>query len=295
MKSTAAKEVVQVIERRKELKVNLSVLRRSLEDEDREDWLRDVAHDTAQRQATIDALASDQAYTAAEERQLEKGEAMFAEYDGSSATVTQLKRSGTIARSETKLDEAGCLLLGRAEAEVRISPHAFVAYSLNYDGRHIQSNYDPAIDAIFPRMLARVNDHHIIVFNRKRPGSGLHDRTFVNSLIAKKVAEHPQTYIMVAIPIPSHPKITAKDEAGAVRAENFRSFRMTEVAPGRTRLEYVCSLDLRGSIPQFVTNIIAIPQQVKPPPFGNSPVLVLYTCARPFPTEATSARNELWG
>jgi hypothetical protein len=66
---------------------------------------------------------------------------------------------------------------------------------------------------------------------------------------------------MVAIPIPSHPKITAKDEAGAVRAENFRSFRMTEVAPGRTRLEYVCSLDLRGSIPQFVTNMVAIPQQ----------------------------------
>jgi hypothetical protein len=167
---------VQVIERRKELKVNLSLLRRSLEDDDLVDWLGDVAHDTAQRQATIDALASDQAYTAAEERQLEKGEAMFAEYDGSSATATQLKRSGTIARSETKLDEAGRLLLGRAEAEVRVSPQAYVAYMLNYDGRHIHADYDPAIDGIFPRMLARVNDHHIIVFNRKRLGSGLRDR-----------------------------------------------------------------------------------------------------------------------
>ena len=176
MKSTAASQLVQVIERRKELKVNLSLLRRSLEDDDLVDWLGDVAHDTAQRQATIDALASDQAYTAAEERQLEKGEAMFAEYDGSSATATQLKRSGTIARSETKLDEAGRLLLGRAEAEVRVSPQAYVAYMLNYDGRHIHADYDPATDAIVPRMLAKVSDHHVIVFLRKKLGSGLHDR-----------------------------------------------------------------------------------------------------------------------
>ncbi len=103
------------------------------------------------------------------------------------------------------------------------------------------------------------------------PDANSRCRTFLNSFIAKRVAEHPQTYIMVAIPIPSHPKLSAKDEAGAVRAENFRSFRMTEVAPGRTRLEYVCSLDLRGSIPQFVTNMIAIPQQENPPPFGYPP------------------------
>jgi hypothetical protein len=110
-------------------------------------------------------------------------------------------------------------------------------------------------------MVAKVSDHHVIVFNRKKI-SGISDRTFLNSLIARKVAENPATYILVVVPIPQHPRITPKDEASAVRAEAFRSFRYTEVAPGRTKMDYVCSLDLKGYIPQFITNLVAIPQQV---------------------------------
>ncbi len=173
--------------------------------------------------------------------------------------MTQLKRSATITRSETKLDAAGRLLLGRAEAEVSASPQEMIAYLLNYDGRHIQSDFDPVVDVRLD-MVERMNGHHTVVFIRKK-SPGLSDRTFLNSNIAKKVAENPTTYVLVSVPIPQHPKITPKDEAGAVRAESFRGFRCTEVAPGRTRLEYVCSLDLKGRVPQFVTNMVAIPQQ----------------------------------
>jgi hypothetical protein len=59
-----------------------------------------------------------------------------------------------------------------------------------------------------------------------------------------------------------HPKISAVDEAGAVRAENFRAWRLTEVSPGCTRLEYTCSLDLKGHFPKFIANTIVIPMQV---------------------------------
>ena len=263
IKLTAAKELVQTIERRKELKVNLSLLRRTLEDEDLVQWLDDIEHDRALRRESIDAIepASDQVYATAEGALIDKGMAIFADYDTSSAPVTKLKCSATIARAETKLDAASRLLLGRAEVEIRASPQDAIAYQLNYDGRHVQSDQNPAVD-VRSEMLQRVNDHHTIVFNRKK-ASGLYDRTFLNSLIAKKVAENPTTYVLVGAPIPQHPKITPQDEARAVRAESFRSFRYTEVAPGRTKMDYVCSLDVKGFVPQFITNLLAIPQQVR--------------------------------
>jgi hypothetical protein len=262
-KLSAAKRLVQLSQRRKELETDLALLQSKLEDDDLAAWLSDVGHDTAKRLQTMSSIEeSNQAYSGAEREIIEKGEALFAQYDGSSAPVTQLKCSATIARLETKLDAASRLLLGRAEVIIRARPQEIIAYQLNYDGRHCQSDNDPAID-IRSETLQRVNDHHTVVFNRKRPGSGLSDRTFLNSLIAKKVAENPTTYVLVGAPIPQHPKIAPQDEAHAVRAESFRSFRYTEVAPGRTKMDYVCSLDVKGFVPQFITNLLAIPQQVR--------------------------------
>ena len=262
-KLNALKRLVQVNQRRTELKAALASLQPKLEEEELAVWLDDTDHDAGQRLKTMDALepASNQAHTAAEHEMIEQGEAVFAQYDSSSAPVTQLKHSATTTRSEMKLGEAGRLLLGRAEVEIRALPQELVAYLLNnFDSRHARSSWNPAIDVRY-EVVARVNGHHTIGFVRKK-SSGLDDRTFLNSIIAKKVAENPATYIVVAVPIPQHPKITPKDEAGAVRAEALRSFRFTEVAPGRTKMEYVCSLDLKGHVPQFFTNMVAIPQQV---------------------------------
>jgi hypothetical protein len=75
------------------------------------------------------------------------------------------------------------------------------------------------------------------------------------------VADDPPTFVVAVVPIPSHDKIRPKDEAGAVRAENCRSLRITAVAPGVSNLEYACTLDLKGNVPRFVTNMIAVPAQ----------------------------------
>jgi hypothetical protein len=80
--------------------------------------------------------------------------------------------------------------------------------------------------------------------------------------VAKKVADDPPTYELVSLPIAQHDKITAKDEKGAVRAENCRAYKLTEVAAGITKLEYACSLNLRGSIPQAITNKVSVPGQM---------------------------------
>ena len=143
IKLSAAKEVVQVLERRKELKTNLELLQLKLEHEDLATWVANVAHDASQRQKTMDAIepASGQVYTTAEGEAIAHGEAMFAQYDDSSAPVTPLKHSGALARAETKLDKAGHFLLGRAETQAWAEPRELVAYVLNYDSRIIQADW----------------------------------------------------------------------------------------------------------------------------------------------------------
>ena len=59
LKLNGVKEIVQVIERCKELAVNLALLQRTLEDEDTSAWTVDVTLDTKQRQHRITAMESE--------------------------------------------------------------------------------------------------------------------------------------------------------------------------------------------------------------------------------------------
>ena len=78
-------------------------------------------------------------------------------------------------------------------------------------------------------------------------------------MIAKRIVEDPPTYLIAIVPIARHDEITALDEAGAICADVCRSFKLTAVASLVTKLEYVCSLDLKGFVPQHFTNTVAIP------------------------------------
>jgi hypothetical protein len=135
-----------------------------------------------------------------------------------------------------------------------------VAYILNDDSRYFKSLYAADPNFVRAQVLETPNAHHTITFIRYK-ATGISDRTFLNAIVAKKVAENPLTYAVALVPIPSHAKIGSKDEKGAVRAELYRSFRLSEVVPGVTKLEYVTALNLKGGIPQIVTQTIAVPEQ----------------------------------
>jgi hypothetical protein len=270
IKFNAAKELVQLIERQKELRVNLTLLLRRLEDEDRDAWISDVQYDTKAREDRIAEMDSAPRFTSStlENVILQKGAAMFAVFESSSARLMQLKHSATVMSSESKLDKATGLLLGRASAVVRAAPQDIVMHLLNQDSRHAVSLVDRAV---MPRyeVFEHVNPHHTILFIRGNLGAGLSHRTFLTSTVAQRVADDPPAYMVVGAPIAHHAKITREGERGAVRAENCRAFKLTEVAPGVTKMEYACSLNLGGSIPQAITNKIAVPGQMHgatPPP-----------------------------
>jgi hypothetical protein len=277
-KLSALKRLVQVNQRRTELKAALVLLEPKVETEKLAVWLADVEHDAKQREERIAAMDSvhGRVYNALEAELLKKGAEMFAVFEASSAGARQLTHSATVMYSETKLDAATGLLLGRAAAMVRATPQEIVVHMLNYDSLYMKSSINPTV-FIRSEAVEHVNAHQTIVFSRLKLGAGLSQRTFLNSTVAKKVGDDPPTYFLVGLPIAQHNKITAKDEKGAVRAENCRAFKLTEVAAGITKLEYTCSLNLRGSIPQAITNKVSVPGQMNgaPPerlPHTSAPV-----------------------
>jgi hypothetical protein len=261
-KLSALKRLVQVIQRQTELKVSLVLLQPQVEAEKTDVWLADVEHDAKQREVRIAAMdsAAGREYNLLEAELLTKGADMFAVFEASSAGARQLTHSELVMCSETKLDEATGLLLGRAAAMLRAMPQEIVAYCLNFDSRFMQATLNPTV-FVRCETVQHVHEHHTIFFIRAK-ATGLSDRTFLNSVVAKKVADDPPTYMVVVLPIALHDKITPKDEKGAVRGENCRAFKLTEVAAGITKLEYTCSLNLQGSIPQAITNKVSVPGQM---------------------------------
>jgi hypothetical protein len=262
-KLSAVRRLVQVNQRRTELQADLVLLEPKVEAEKLAVWLVDVEHDAKQREDRIAAMDSvaGREYNTLEAEVLAKGAAMFAVFEASSAGAKQLAHSATVLYSETKLDEATGLLFGRAAAMVRATPQEIVAHLLNYDSRFNQSITDLTV-WVRAEVVEHANAHQVITFNRGKAAAGFSDRTFLNSTVAKKVEDDPPTYVVVGLPIAQHDKVTPKDEKGAVRAEACRAFKLTEVGAGITKLEYTCSLNLGGSIPQAITNKVSVPGQM---------------------------------
>ena len=167
-KLSTLKEIVNLTLRHTELKGLLSVLRRSLEEEELTDWLDDEAHDKALYQDRIAAIeaASGRVYGPLESGMIECGLSMFAFFESCSVKA-KTKRLATIPKWETKFDEASRLLLCRGETVIRASPLEAIAYTVSYDSRVTERTRDRANNIRF-EVLQRVDDLHTIIFNRYR-------------------------------------------------------------------------------------------------------------------------------
>jgi hypothetical protein len=87
----------------------------------------------------------------------------------------------------------------------------------------------------------------------------------LNALLWQKVSDTPLTFVWVAVPIDHHAEITAEDEAHAIRAEFVRCIQATKTAPGVSRIEYACSLDIKGRCPNWLTDRVVIPILMEAP------------------------------
>jgi hypothetical protein len=134
-------------------------------------------------------------------------------------------------------------------------PLDIIAYLMDAAGRHQQFRLDPHIEVRLETREVRSAHHAIIFYECKTPP--FHNRTFLNALVWKKLSE--TQYLWCSFPIASHPSVAPTDEAHAVRAEGTKCLRLTDMEDGTTKVQFACTLDMKGIFPTWFTNKIAIP------------------------------------
>jgi hypothetical protein len=155
-------------------------------------------------------------------------------------------------------------LIGTAEAVVRgAGPKEIVAFLMAFNSRYFRSTLSADLD-VRHDLLEVKNRHHTVIFLEFKTAP-FANRTFLSMLVWKKLSNAPPTYIWVGVPVDRHAQIAPHEEAHAVRAKGSRCLRLTALANDVTRLEYACTLDLRGQLPTWLTETIALPELMKTP------------------------------
>jgi hypothetical protein len=228
------------------------------QDEEARAWLNDARDDGAWRAATVQEMREgEHSHTPEETALIATGMALLGTFATEKGRVRSMRRCKTVELAETKHDDKSGLLIGHVEAKVRTSPEQVVAYLMHFGSAYNRATSNPALD-VRREILEVRSPHNTVVFTEKKTAP-LHNRTFLNVLLWQKVCDMPLTYVWVTVPIESHAKIVPIDEAHAIRAEVVRCVRATQTAVGVTRIEYACSLDLKGHVPSWLTDRLVIP------------------------------------
>jgi hypothetical protein len=228
-------------------------------------WMADVKYDTIIRRRRIERMATEeQTYSAEEMEMIARCMALFDASDLRSAKAKELEGASKMEFAQTKRDQTTGKLVGRSRAVIRgASPEDLVAYTMEYDSRHLFSLRNARVD-VRSEILEIVNEHHIVVYYENHT-SGIQSRTFLNSVIWKQLSAEPRIFVLGVVPIENHFQIGPADEEHALRAETMRYFRFTALRPDVTLFEYASWLDLKGHVPKLVIEKAAIPQTMQAP------------------------------
>jgi hypothetical protein len=240
-------------------------------------WLADLEHDRATRDEMIAAMVGDgHAYDAQEDSMIQQRLAMLAANSAHSGELSKsssltdavriaysrarqkahTKYGPTVDSSWTKYDEATGQLVGRIELLIRgARPLDVIAYLMDVNGRHQQSRLNPKVDVCLETRQIR-NVHHIISFFECKTAP-FQNRIFLSAIMWKKLTD--TQYVWCSSPIANHHSATSSDKSRAVCADLWRCIRLTIISARNTKLEYACTLDLKGRFPKWFTNRIALP------------------------------------
>jgi hypothetical protein len=168
----------------------------------------------------------------------------------------EAKLGPTVDSRWTQRDNATGELVGYVELVIRgAGPLEIIVYLMDLNGRHFRSTLDPKTDVRDELREVR-NLHHIVEFYEGK-AAPFKNRTFLNTLMWKQLSD--AQFVWCLSPIADHPTVTPHDERDAVRAEGARVLRLTMIAQNVTRVEYACTLDLKGSFPAWLTDKVALP------------------------------------
>ena len=228
---------------------------------DKSPWLADLEHDRASRVEMIGRMLADTApYNAEEDSRIQRLLAMLSHgADGAEKAQqrNQIVRGATVDSSWTTFDEESGLMVGNTQLVIRgAGPLDIISYLMDLGGRHRQAVLNRDVELFLDVKEVR-SAHCTIVFSEFKTAP-FRNRTFLQHVMWKKLSD--SQYVWCLSPVADHPSVSPSDESHAIRAEANRVLRFTCIAPNVTRVEYGCSVDLKGGVPTWVTNKIVIPQ-----------------------------------
>ena len=214
-------------------------------------WPAYVEYDRSRRHARMAQMGSEEPqYTAAEVQAFDAGLSLL-DSNGRPGSVDKSLRARytTFESVHASYDKARGRIICGVECLVRgVTPEELCTFHLNHDSKILASYEDEY--CVRSEILEEPHAHHTVTLVERR-ATGIRNRLFLNSVVCKKLSDSPVTYLLVAMPLPTHDEVHSDDQKRAITAESMRSYRFTRVEGG-TRLEYGSWLDLKGLVPQWV-------------------------------------------
>ena len=202
-------------------------------------------------------------YSEDESTLIAKGQALFDRGAARKGIEQSVDHSKTATSAWTKHDKKSGLMEGRVDVQIRASPEEIVAFQMHHDSKHNLSLLNPELHVRY-ELLEWVSLHHIVCLYEVKRGP-FQNRTFLNSSLWQKVSDAPLAYFWVSVPVESHAKVSREHEAHAVRAEGYRCLKCTRMGDNLTKMEFACSMDLKGAIPRALVNAFLLPQLMRTP------------------------------
>jgi hypothetical protein len=253
-------------------------------------WLNDVEDDADWRNAMVEEMRKGgHLYTEEEAALIAHGAAQLDAFAKGEGKVRSLKHSKTVKVARVRHNETTGQIVGEVECVIHgASPHELVAYLMHFDSKINKSLLSSEVD-VRHETLEVLNLHHTVVFSEMKTAP-LGNRTFMGAMLWQKVSDAPVTYIWVFIPIKDHPKVPIEQEAHAVRGEVARCVQLTYISDELTSMRYLCTADLKGHLPRWFVDQVALPQLMHLPYRLNTYFLQL----KP-PMRATAANGAILG
>ena len=223
-------------------------------------WISDIDHDRTRREELIARMATDSLGEEDEERDqfVARGMQLF---NRGGTKKRRFAHGETIDAARLEIDRKTGRLVGEVRAVIRGPPEHVVAYLMDLNGKHFNSKLNPKIVVRYEAREVKSVHHTVAFLEFKTPP--FTNRTFLLSLVWKKLSDDPRTYAWVAMSIDRHHSLSSHEEAHAVRGGMEKCVLLTDIGDGSTRLDYAVAADLKGRFPEHFTQKIALPQNMR--------------------------------
>ena len=231
------------------------------------EWLDDSDKDKGTRLSFVsdmeDPLDRPFVPTSLEQKFLDKGALFMRIFDDKRVKRRPLNTSPLLKASVVLFDGAGenkkkkrQVAYGMVTAKIRgTTPKQLIAYFSDNESI-ATTKYEPNPHVSMKRVLERVNNHHVVQYNRSIPPQPFAPRGFVNSIVWIQSTDDPRQYMFSGHPT-DHAEIPFFSED--IRGETTRVGRLTQVGVDVVLIDYIFDFDFKGDFPSVVTERVAIP------------------------------------